>query len=171
MTPALKALVPNGDVAQMKQLKFSTGFTLTELLTVLAIAAILAGVALPSFKSLIHSQRVKSASFELFASLMVARSEAIKHNGDVTIAPVSGSWQAGWQITSPDGTALKNHAALAGIVVSGAPATLTYKRTGRLSAATSPSFQLDVDPADPLYIRCITIELSGLPRTAKGACS
>lgn len=154
----------------MKQLKFSMGFTLTELLIVLTIVGILASMAVPSFQSMIHNQRVKSASFELFASLMVARSEAIKRNGDVTITPVSvGSWQAGWQITSSDGIVLRNHPALAGVVVSGAPATLTYKRTGRLSA--SPSIQLDVDPADSTYIRCITIELSGLPRTAKGACS
>ncbi|HSH53584.1 MAG TPA: GspH/FimT family pseudopilin [Methylotenera sp.] len=154
----------------MKQLKFSVGFTLVELLVVITIVAIFAGIAMPSFQKIIRNQRIKNASFELFASLIVARSEAIKRNGDVTITPVSGGWDAGWKITGSDGTVLKNHSALANIVVSGAPSTLIYKRTGRLSAAASPAIQLDVDPADSEYIRCITIDLSGLPRTIKGEC-
>lgn len=161
----------NGNVTEMKQLKLSKGFTLVEMLVVVTIIAILAGIAMPSFQGLIRSQRVKNASFELFASLMVARSEAIKRNDDVTITPVSSSWQAGWQITTSGGSVLKNHSPLVNVSVSGAPATLIYRRTGRLSAATSPSIQIDVNPTDSEYIRCITIELSGLPRTKKGACS
>jgi type IV fimbrial biogenesis protein FimT len=155
----------------MKQLKLSVGFTLVELIVVIAILAILAGIVMPSFQNTIRNQRVKNASFELFASLILARSEAIKRNGDVTITPVSGSWESGWQITSSDGTVLKNHSALASVVFSGAPSTLTYKRTGRLSAATSPAIQLDADQADSEYARCIVIDLSGLPRTIRGACT
>jgi type IV fimbrial biogenesis protein FimT len=154
----------------MKQLKLSMGFSLIEMMVVISIIAILAAVAIPSFQSLIRSQRVKSSSYELFTSLMVARSEAIKRNTDVTITPVTaGSWQDGWQV-SAGGTVIKDQEALKGIAVSGAPASLTYKRTGRLSAAALPSFQLDINPADSNFIRCITIELSGLPRTKKGAC-
>ncbi|HSI25623.1 MAG TPA: GspH/FimT family pseudopilin [Methylotenera sp.] len=155
----------------MKRLKFSVGFTLVELMVVISVVAILAGIAVPSFKEMVYNQRVKSASFELFASLMVARSEAVKRNGDVTITPVSGSWQSGWQITAADSTVLKDHQALTNIVVSNAPTTLVYKRTGRLSSSTSPSFQFDVSPANAGFIRCISIDLSGLPRTKKGACS
>lgn len=161
----------SGNVTKMKQLRLSVGFTLVELLVVVAIVAILAGIAMPSFQGLIRSQRVKNASFELFASLMVARSEAIKRNADVTITPLSSSWQDGWQIIASGGSVLKNYPPLASVSVSGAPAALIYRRTGRLSTATSPSIQIDVNPTDAEYIRCITIELSGLPRTKKGACS
>lgn len=158
-------------LSRLKQNNRIAGFTLVELMMVLVVSAVLLGIAVPSYKSFIHNQRIKNASFELFASLIVARSEAIKSNGDVTITPTSGSWQAGWKITNAGGTIIKNHAALSGVVVTGAPSTLVYKRTGRLSNASAPSFQMDVSPTDASYKRCISVDLSGAPRTSKGPCT
>src|SRR4030065_2579630 len=78
-----------------------SGFTLTELLVVLAVAGILATMAVPSFKSLIQSQRVKNAGFELYSSLALARNEAIKRNSDVTIATATNAnGESGWVITA-----------------------------------------------------------------------
>lgn len=158
-------------MANMTHVKISKGFTLVEMMVVIAILGILLTVVIPSFKSMIHNQRVKSASFELFTSLTLARSEAIKRNRDVTITPTTtGSWESGWSIAEGS-TILRNQAAISGVAVSGAPASVTYKRTGRISNTTSPAFQLDVSPADSTQIRCVKIELSGLPRISKGACS
>lgn len=155
----------------MKQVKISMGFTLVEMMIVILIVGILLSIVIPSFQSILHSQRVKSASFDLFSSLTVARSEAIKRNTDVTITPtISGQWEGGWSI-AVGSTVIKNQSAVSGVTVSGAPATLTYKRTGRIADTVSPAFQVNVDPADSAQIRCVKIELSGLPRTSRGACS
>lgn len=154
----------------MSARRHSSGFTMTELLLVVAVLGILAALAVPSFRSLTQSQQAKTASFELFASLSLARSEAIKRNGNVTVTPVAGEWQAGWNITS-GGTTISSHGALRGVVVTGGPASVVYARTGRIVGATAPSFQIDNETTATANVRCIRIDLSGMPRTAKGVCS
>jgi type IV fimbrial biogenesis protein FimT len=56
------------------------GFTLTEAMVTVFIAAILAAAAAPSFASMIRKIRVNSISSDLASSLQQARSEAIKRN-------------------------------------------------------------------------------------------
>ena len=63
----------------------SRGFTLVELLVVMAISAILIAAAVPSFQSLIASSRASSASGSLLSNLEYARSEAIRRNQNVTV--------------------------------------------------------------------------------------
>jgi len=82
------------------------GFTLVELLVVMAIAAILAGVAVPSMRDLVKSMRLTSATNDLFGSLMLARSEAVKRNDrvvlckstDGTSCAQAGGWEQGWLV-------------------------------------------------------------------------
>lgn len=143
---------------------------MTELLVTVAVLGILAALAVPSFRSLTQSQQVKTASFELFAALNVARSEAIKRNGNVTVTPVAGSWQAGWNTTFGS-TTIGTHGVLKGAVVTGGPASVVYARTGRVVGSTVPAFQIDNDATTTENVRCIKVDLSGMPRTVKGTCS
>lgn len=152
-----------------------SGFTLTELMVVVAVAGILTVIAIPSFTSLVQSQRVKNAGFELYSSLALARNEAIKRNSDVTLAAtVNASNEVSWVITADDGTVIRNQDFIKDIAfeVTGLPGTeVVYRRNGR--PASTATFEIDVlgAAAPTPFVRCLTIELSGMPRIRMGACS
>lgn len=141
------------------------GFTLVELLVTVVVLGILASIATSGFQSLIQSQQAKNASFELFSSLSLARSEAIKRNTPVTLTPMdAANWGKGWTITSFAGT-IKSQSELKKIVISQSSATVVYAPTGRATVASA--FLLDVSTTLTANARCIKIELSGMPRTYK----
>lgn len=146
------------------------GFTLPELLTVVAIMATLAAVAAPSFSGLIAGQRAKSAASDLFASLLRSRSEAIKRNTEVTLVPATaGSWQDGWSIPNPadTGNKLEIHGALTGATITG-PANVVYLANGRLKGSSAPSFSVQASGSSTR--RCIQVDLSGRPYQTATAC-
>lgn len=81
------------------------GFTLMELMVVVAITAILASMAAPSFVGYINTTRQSSAATRLLSDLNRARSEAIKRNSRVllcvrntagTDCGTGTNWQNGW---------------------------------------------------------------------------
>ncbi len=62
------------------------GFSLVELLVVVAIVGILLGVAVFSYRPAMRASRVKQAATDLYDGLMRARSQALIQNGEVTVA-------------------------------------------------------------------------------------
>ena len=144
----------------------SGGFTLIELMVTVAVLVVLMGVGVPSFRSFVQSQKVKSASFELMSALVVARSEAVKRNTEVKLEPdTAGAWASGWAVKYGAGpTTVLKQAALPGLTIAG-PANVIYKGTGRIGGSTS--FTVTGDST----VKCVMVDSSGIASTKQGACS
>jgi type IV fimbrial biogenesis protein FimT len=161
-----------------------SGFTLTELMVVTSIVAVMAGFAIPSMKNLLMNQRIKTASLDIYMSLVLARSEAVKRNSNnVSMIAKTGGWQAGWDVCldanangscadSGDIILVTEDAVHSSITVAGAANVITYGRDGRLLAPTV----LPVAPASlfkltagtnnvAAQMRCVDLDASGRPRT------
>jgi type IV fimbrial biogenesis protein FimT len=151
----------------------SAGFTLMELIVTVTILGILASIAAPSFREMMVDQRVKSASFDMTAALILARSEALKQNGRVTLTPSSGTteWANGWTATGPDGATIGTQGAYAtGITIAG-PTSIVYTRSGRASSATTVTLQVGNSAAgSTVSPRCISVGVTGQPKSVKGSC-
>lgn len=146
------------------------GFTLPELMAAIAIMATIAAFAMPSMGSLLAGQRAKAAGSELFASLVRARSEAVKRNTEVTLRPAaSGQWESGWTIPSPtdSGHPIENHPALNGATIAG-PASVVYLANGRVKGDSPPSFDIAFSGSDTH--RCVQVDLSGRPALKSSGC-
>lgn len=88
----------------MDKRSVSAGFTLIELMVVVAVAALLQSLAAPAFTGMVNSMRLTAAVNSLFSSLLLARSEAIKRNARAVLCKstsgeaciTSGGWEQGW---------------------------------------------------------------------------
>lgn len=144
-----------------------TGFTLIELVVVIAMIAILVTLAMPSFTMLIADQRAKSAASDLYMSLTRARGEALSRNANVTISPKTGGWQAGWQVLAPTSQVIEEYPAITNATISG-PDNVVYRSSGRIANLKPVIFNITVTNAS--MVRCVALDLSGRPYEKTPSC-
>jgi type IV fimbrial biogenesis protein FimT len=160
------------------------GFSLPELITVLAIAAILSALALPNMGALLRAQRLKVAVNDLFGAIGATRAQALALNSRVLMVPRDprgADWTRGWTVfvdRDGDGTPgagdaiLSEHAPLAqGIAIrfamtsAAAPFYIAYNGAGRSTSRQSDAARFGtISLFQDAAIRRIKINMLGRAR-------
>ena len=156
------------------------GFTAVELMVVIAIVAILATLAMPSFASLFKRYQLDQDVRALESAIYLARSEAMKRGGGVTLTKLACpsttniEWDCGWTVATTSGTPVvlkqvvtkgKNN-----INASGVTTRATFDRWGGIDAANPMSFSFQ--PKNDLsveFTRKMCVSAGGRVRVTSGA--
>lgn len=140
-------------------------------MAVLAVGAILATIAFPMLTDVMTVQRLRASGTDLMSSLLLARSEAIKRNAQVQIAPKSGTdWTSGWLVTLVSTGDQFDAKEILGdrVKVAGAPASMTFQGNGRLTVAGVTKITIS-DTDKRVNARCVAVDPSGMPTLSIGS--
>ena len=157
-----------------------SGFSLIELMVVLAVVSILLGVAVPAYQSFVDSTAVTTASNDLIAAINIARSEALKRDGIVSVQALdttSKDFSDGYCVVldSPGNCtgALRQFTVASDeitLVISGGYSSVSFDGLGGLSGTSGAGRQFNLCRGNEDY-RLIDIKLVGRPAlTGLDAC-
>jgi len=169
----------------------NAGFTMTELLVVMSIAAILLTIGIPSFKYVTVSNRLSTEINGLLGDMQYARSEAVKEGLPVTVCSSpdgqtcgNSHWQNGWivfldsnnnQQVDPGEIVMRTQADFSASGDTLEPANnvtfsaITFNREGYASTGNAAIVTLELhDSTDGSeWTRCLAITPVGMLTTEK----
>lgn len=132
------------------------GFTIIELMVVVALIAVIAAWAVPSFMDIVAENSVATASNSVVGFLNEARSSAIQQGRQVIVSPAttpvtSSAWSSGlaaWIDGNGDGVRSTQETLFIqqpfgnGLTLTGPGASLSYNGTGLATLSGGSSFKL-----------------------------
>jgi type IV fimbrial biogenesis protein FimT len=164
-------------------MEWQRGVTLPELVFAMAIVAGLLGWGVPSFRELQRNVERTREVNQFVQALYLARSEAIKRNGVVSLCPSGGGsqcaptgtpWQRGWIVfVNHDGDSpavrdagedlLRTYAPWDRGAVTGNRATLSFRPFGQVGVTATFTF---CDDRGPPAARAVIVSQVGRPRVS-----
>ena len=175
--PAMKAQVSRSA---------ARGITLLEMVSVMAIVAILMAIAVPSYQYVTNANRIAAEVNGLLGDMQFARAEAIKEGQTVTVcvstdgktcSGANNAWQNGWVVFSDlnndqkvdaGDTVLRVQSTFTGtdtFIASNNVAAVTFNREGFASnAGIAAGTLITLHAATPrsASTRCLSVTLVGL---------
>ena len=165
----------------------NSGFTIIELMITMALLAVVAAIAVPSFRTMIQNNRAATQANNFITAINLARSESVKRGRDVYIQSASGTaaWAAGWRVWADQdadgaedaGELLRVFEALEGgstLTSTSGHSQVRYRANVYMFLANTgdptPAFELRIPDCTGDQGRKININFVGRPALSRVAC-
>jgi type IV fimbrial biogenesis protein FimT len=166
-------------------MKRQTGFSIMELMIVVAIIAILFAIGIPSFRYVTNANRASAEVNGLLGDLMYARAEAIRQGTAVVVCTSADSqscanvttWEGGWITCVANGAGICDNTTAVLRVQKAFTSTDTLRPDGASNAAlvtfgrmgfasgvnaAGATFTLRTTPANSTWSRCLSVTVIGM---------